>query len=162
MPAHPRHTSRRRVIVAVIAIAVLALGAFQAPTVSAGEGYRERMLELINASRDQHGLRPLRINLSLSQDATRHSRKMLRQNRVFDPPNLEEILSRYPYDDVGAAAVGCDATLRQLHRAFMRSEVHRSILLHPRLRRVGIGMLQAPGPNRCGRGSFWVTEIFYG
>jgi uncharacterized protein YkwD len=63
---------------------------------------------------------------------------------------------------LGAAAVGCGATIRQLHRALMNSEVHRSILLHPRLSRVGIGLIEANEANRCGRGSFWVTELFYG
>jgi hypothetical protein len=87
---------------------------------------------------------------------------MLRQDPIFDPPNLEEILSRYPYEDMGAAAVGCDATLRRLFRALMRSHVHRSILLDGRLRWVGIGVRQADGANRCGRGSYWATDLFYG
>jgi len=86
---------------------------------------------------------------------------MIRQDRVFDPPNLESILNRYPYD-LGAAAVGCADTLHELHRALMNSEIHRSILLNPRLRQVGIGVLTATGANRCGRGSVWATEIFYG
>jgi hypothetical protein len=44
----------------------------------------------------------------------------------------------------------------------MRSDVHRGILLHPRLRRVGIGVLRVDEANQCGRGSYWTTEIFYG
>jgi uncharacterized protein YkwD len=109
----------------------------------------------------KHDLRALRLSGPLSRDAMRHTHKMIRQNRVFDPPNLEEILRGYPYD-LGAATVGCASSLNELHRALMHSEIHRSILLNPRLRRVGIGVLTAAGANRCGRGSIWATEIFYG
>jgi uncharacterized protein YkwD len=44
----------------------------------------------------------------------------------------------------------------------MDSEVHRDILLHPELRRAGIGVIRTDEGNLCGRGSFWVTELFYG
>jgi uncharacterized protein YkwD len=120
------------------------------------------MLDLINESRERHDLRVLKLNPALSEDAERHTRKMLRQDRIFDPPNLEEILSPYPYEHLGAAAVGCDDTLRALHRALMDSQVHRDIILHPDLRRVGIGVIRADERNLCGRDSFWVTELFYG
>jgi uncharacterized protein YkwD len=161
MPADTRHASRRRVIIAALATVVLLLGA-PAPSAAAGDGFRETLLRLINDSREDQGMRTLRLNVSLSADAMRHTRRMLREDRVFDPPNLEEILSRYRYEHLGAAAVGCDATLRQLHRSLMSSDMHRSILLHPQLRRVGIGVLRAQGDNRCGSGSFWATGIFYG
>ena len=36
------------------------------------------------------------------------------------------------------------------------------ILLHEDLRKVGIGVVVNDRNNRCGRGSFWATEIFYG
>jgi hypothetical protein len=44
----------------------------------------------------------------------------------------------------------------------MDSQVHRDIILHPDLRRVGIGVIRADERNLCGRDSFWVTELFYG
>jgi uncharacterized protein YkwD len=160
MPAHERRRVRPRSVVVVAIAAALVLGS--APPTSAGDAPRGTLLELINETRARHDLRALRLNRSLSGDARRHTRRMARQDRIFDPPNLEEILGPYPYDDLGAAAVGCDTTLRQLHRSLMRSEVHRDILLHPRLRRVGIGVLQIDEANQCGRGSFWTTEIFYG
>jgi uncharacterized protein YkwD len=147
------------VVVTALALALVVTGA---PRASAGAGYRAKLLRLINASRERDDLRPLKLNLSLSDDARTHTRKMLRQDRIFDPPNLDEILAPYPYDDLGAAAVGCDDTLKQLHDALMGSDVHRGILLHPKLRRVGIGVIRADEANLCGRGSFWVTEIFYG
>jgi uncharacterized protein YkwD len=159
MPAQPR--LRRPRAIAVLALAAsLVLGV--APAAAADDGYRGTLLELVNESRARHDLRPLRLNRSLSRDAKMHTRRMERQDLIFDPPNLEEILSPYPYDDLGAAAVGCDTTVRQLHRSLMSSDVHRGILLHPHLRRVGIGVLRMEEANHCGRGSFWATEIFYG
>jgi hypothetical protein len=44
----------------------------------------------------------------------------------------------------------------------MTEAFHRSIFLHPDLRRVGIGVLEVDERNRCGRDSLWATEIFYG
>jgi uncharacterized protein YkwD len=53
---------------------------------------------------------------------------------------------------VGAALVG---HLRALFRAFMASPDHRAVILEPRFRRVGIGVVR--------RGGFlWVTLVFYG
>jgi hypothetical protein len=58
--------------------------------------------------------------------------------------------------------VGCGNTLKELHRILMTEDFHRMILLHEDLRRVGIGVIKVDARNRCGRGSFWATEIFYG
>jgi uncharacterized protein YkwD len=164
MPKTARPSVRRRALAAVVVVATLALGISSAPLAAAQTAQTEsraRLLHLINTTRERHGLPALRLSAPLSRDAMRHTHKMIRQNRVFDPPNLEEILNRYPYD-LGAATVGCADTLQELHRALMHSEIHRSILLNPGLRRVGIGLLTAAGTNRCGQGSIWATEIFYG
>jgi hypothetical protein len=91
-----------------------------------------------------------------------HTHKMVRNDRIYDPPNLAEILADYEWDDVGADVVGCGHTLKELHDILMTEAFHRSIFLHPDLRRVGIGVMQVDERNRCGRGSLWATEIFYG
>jgi uncharacterized protein YkwD len=44
----------------------------------------------------------------------------------------------------------------------MRDPVHRDILLNPKLRRIGIGVLEVDSQNRCGRNWLWATELFYG
>ena len=154
-----RPSLRRALVVAIVA--TLALGVASASPAAAQTRSDTRLLHLINATRERHDVHALRLHGSLSRAAMRHSHKMIRQNRVFDPPNLEEILNRFPYD-LGAAAVGCADSLNELHRALMHSAIHRSILLNPRLRRVGIGVVTATETNRCGVGSIWATEIFYG
>jgi hypothetical protein len=44
----------------------------------------------------------------------------------------------------------------------MHSEHHRDILLHPKLRKVGIAAIRNEERNACGRGSLWGTELLYG
>jgi hypothetical protein len=87
---------------------------------------------------------------------------MVRKDRIYDPPNLAIILEKYRWDDLGADVVGCGHTLKELHQILMTEAFHRSIFLHPDLRRVGMGITKVNERNRCGRGAFWATEIFYG
>ncbi len=158
-----RTSARRRALVTLLVAATLGVGIVQAPPASAGDGYRSTVLRLINETRERHGLRDVRLKVPLAGDARKHSRRMIRQNRVFDPPNLQQILAPYRWTHVGAATAGCDDTLRGLHRALMRSSVHRGILLNP-ARPPGRhrGGQERRAEPRAGARSFWVTEIFYG
>jgi uncharacterized protein YkwD len=150
-------------MLAVAMIATLALSVFQAPAAAAaGDGYQHKMLDIVNRTRARHDLRLLKLDRELSRDSLVHTRKMVRNDRIYDPPNLAEILADYEWDDVGADVVGCGHTLKELHDILMTEAFHRSIFLNPDLRRVGIGVLEVDERNRCGRGSLWATEIFYG
>jgi uncharacterized protein YkwD len=159
-----RSTARRRASVAVITGITVFFTLMQAPAANAGSNSRwaRKLLRIVNDSRDQHDLRPLKMDRSLNAPSRRHTNKMIDDNRLYDPANLQQILEGYPYDDLGADVVGCGMTLRQLHRILMSESFHRTILLHRDLRRVGIGVVKARQNNRCGRGSFWATEIMYG
>jgi hypothetical protein len=156
-------TARRRAAVVFVMIATLTVGVLQASAANAaGGGYQRKMLEIVNRTRARHDLRLLKLNRELSGDSLVHTRKMVRDDRIYDPPNLAEILADYEWDDVGADVVGCGHTLKELHDILMTEAFHRSIFLHPDLRRVGIGVTKVDERNRCGRGSLWATEIFYG
>jgi uncharacterized protein YkwD len=159
-----RSTARRRTSVAVFTGITLLFTLMQAPVADAGSNSRwaRKLLRIVNNTRSQHDLRPLKMDRSLNPPSRRHTNKMIDDNRLYDPPNLQQILEGYPYDDLGADVVGCGMTLRQLHRILMSESFHRTILLHRDLRRVGIGVVKARQNNRCGRGSFWATEIMYG
>jgi uncharacterized protein YkwD len=154
---------RRRAIavIAVTAALWLILGTALAPAASA-LGHRGKLLRMLNAVRERHGLRELRIDPSFSRDAVRHVRAMVRADQVYDPPNLDTFLSDEPWQQIGASISGCAGSLRGLHRAWMRHHSHRVIMLEPRLRRVGIGVIQNFSANVCGRSSFWGAELFYG
>jgi uncharacterized protein YkwD len=142
--------------------AILTLGIAFAPAARAGEGYRLKLLKMVNAARDKRDLHTLRVDKSLTRDAMRHTRRMLAKNAIYDPRNLDKIMANEPWDDVGASVVGCASELRALHLAFMHHAAHREILLNPKLRRIGIGVVKVDSRNACGRHWFWATELFYG
>jgi uncharacterized protein YkwD len=161
-------TSRvaRRTRQALVSMLVLTLGfgIAAAPVAHASrtDRYRTKLLNILNQTRVHHDLRPVKINLRLSDDALHWSKVMLRKNRIYDPPNLAQLLAPYRWDDVGADVVGCGSTIREVHEIFMTEAFHRSIILNPKVRRVGIGVVRADENNRCGRDSLWATELFYG
>jgi hypothetical protein len=45
---------------------------------------------------------------------------------------------------------------------WMGEEFHRSIILHAKLRRAGIGIRRVDGKSACGRDQYWATVIMYG
>jgi Cysteine-rich secretory protein family len=153
----------RRIRILCLATAlVFAIGMLHSPTARGEDGDRMKLLRLLNESRDRHDLRTLRPDRSLNRDAMRHTRRMLRRNQLFDPHDLANMLADEPWDDIGASVVGCASTLKGLHRALLRHGPHRRILLHPKLRRVGIGVVRTRARNACRRGWLWATELFYG
>jgi uncharacterized protein YkwD len=156
-----RSTSRRGARVALLTILAMLSTLAQTSVADAGDGYARELMRIVNRTRDNHDLRPLRMERSLNAPSRRHTNKMIRSDRVYDPPNLAAILSDYDYQ-LGADVVGCAMSLRQLHRVLMTERFHRMILLHPDLRRIGIGVVVNGRRNGCGRGSFWATEIMYG
>ena len=155
-------TSKPRSTVIVTVSAILVLGIAFAPAALAGTGYRSKVLRMVNATRSHHDLHTLRIDASLSRDATRHTRRMIADNAIYDPRNLSRILRDEPWNNVGGSVVGCADSLRALHRAFMHHAEHRVILLNPQLRRIGVGVVKDDSANACGRRWFWTTELFYG
>jgi uncharacterized protein YkwD len=120
------------------------------------------LLKIVNEVRAKHGLRTLRMNARLSEDAERHTRRMIRRGQLFDPPNLAQLLRPYDWKRVGAAVSGCRGSLRRLVRAWMAHAAHRDILLLPGLRRAGVGVVFVSGRSACGRDQFWATGIVYG
>jgi uncharacterized protein YkwD len=151
---------RRAAVLTLTVIAFLTLATVAAPEAMAG--YRGRVLRIVNATRENQGLHLVSIDRSLSRKAMRHTRKMLRENAIFDPSNLSQLMSGEPWNTIAGSVAGCGSTLRRVHRAFLHDAVHRAILLNPDMRRIGIGAVKATSANACGRGSFWTTELLYG
>jgi uncharacterized protein YkwD len=152
----------RRSALAVSLTAALTIG-FVAGAPSAGARSPEsKLLRLVNGVRTRHGLHTLRMNARLSEDAERHTRRMIRQGQLFDPPNLAQLLRPYDWKRVGASVSGCNGTLKGLVRAWMAHGQHRDILLLPGLRRAGVGVVFEGGKSACGHDQFWATGIVYG
>ena len=150
---------RRASILTLAFITIIVLGIVMAP--DAGAGYRGQVLRMVNAARDRHDLRAVKIDRSLSRKAMRHTRRMLDDNAIYDPRNLTRLLRGEPWT-VGASNVGCADTLRALHKALMHSDAHRANILNRDVRRIGIGVIKQDTRNACGRHWFWETQLFYG
>jgi cysteine-rich secretory family protein len=161
---HPKTTDHRRArratrLLLPILITLL-LVTLAAP---AHATMRSRYLRIINHTRAQHDLRPLKLNGKLSDTAKGHTRKMIREGRLFDMGNLAVILAPYAgYQTMGADVVGCGDTLFQMHQLMMHHAYHRNIILSNKVDFVGIGAIHRSGRSGCGRNQFWATAIFFG
>jgi uncharacterized protein YkwD len=161
MPAVARPGTRLALVLAV-AVALVAGAGLPPAASAAGDHDRTALLRMLNDTRARHDLDPVGLDRPLSRDAKKHTNKMIRQDRLFHPADLEKMLRGSAYERFAAVAVACAGTLRGLHRALLQSRVHREILLHEDAEMVGIGVVQTDSANRCGRGSFWATYVFYG
>lgn len=143
----------RRLPLLVLVVAVLVAGTSSGVHADAITR-RDRMLRLLNQTRRNHGLRVFRLNLELSHDAWRHSKRMAERNEVFHTSNLYDLVRSF-HPSTWGENVGAAGTLRRVRRLWMGSGGHRDNILNPRFRRIGIGVVKA-------RGLVWVTAIFYG
>jgi uncharacterized protein YkwD len=152
-----RGLPRLPVVAISLAVVLTLLGS---STEAATASMRGRMLHAINHKRHAHHMHRLRLNQSLSRRAGDHTRKMIRQNRLFHS-NTPRMLSKYNWRSWGEN-VGCARSVGRLMRKFMNSAPHRANILGRGFRRVGIGLAVANRRSLCGRGSVWVTQVFYG
>ena len=115
---------------------------------------RDKMLQLLNQTRRNHGLATFRLNVELSHFAWLHSKRMAERNDIFHTDNLYAAVRSYQPSTWGEN-VGMAGLLTRVRYLWMRSSGHRANILRGRFRRIGIGVVKA-------RGSVWVTAIFYG
>jgi uncharacterized protein YkwD len=89
---------------------------------------------------------------------------MARAKDVFGTRNLSQKLRRRGYRfTTWAENVGCQDSVRAMHRQMMRRRASRRAILFNRFRRVGIGVATTRSrPRVCDGGTVWVTEIFFG
>jgi hypothetical protein len=159
-PRTSHHRRARRATLLLPVLVVIMVG-FLAPAAQAT--LRSRYLKIINNTRVQHGLRPLQLKPRLSDTAKGHTRRMIREGRLFDVANLGGILSPYAgYQTFGADVVGCGDTLFRMHREMMRHAYHRKIVLSDKLDFTGIGVIHVSDRSGCGRDQVWATAIFFG
>ncbi|HEY6566285.1 MAG TPA: CAP domain-containing protein [Actinomycetota bacterium] len=115
---------------------------------------RNEMFRLVNASRRNHGVHPLKLNWNLSTDAYRHTQRMVRRNSLYHTSDLYSLVRRYRPRTWGEN-VGMGGTLKRMEHMFMASPPHRANILNPAFKKIGVGVQRA-------RGYLWVTLDFYG
>jgi uncharacterized protein YkwD len=102
----------------------------------------------INDTRVEHGVAPLRINDDLVRAARFHSKDMV-ERQYFEHGPFGERLKRFGFktgtvgENLGWLNNHTLAAPR-LIRMWLRSPSHREVLLHPRLRVVGVGIRVGP------------------
>ena len=117
------------------------------------EELAQRMLRLVNRSREVRGLPQLRVHARLSKEALRHSRTMARTGTISHTSNLADLVR-----GVGGSVFGEDLGkgrgLQGIRDAWLRGADTSRIMLDPRFHHVGIGVVHV-------NGYYWVTlQVF--
>jgi uncharacterized protein YkwD len=81
--------------------------------------------------------------------AHEHSSDMAARTDLFHTSNFSVVCC---WSAIGEN-IAYNVTVRRAHRALMASPGHRANILDPRMRRVGVGVVER-------HGRLWVTEIF--
>lgn len=117
------------------------------------------MLEMINAERREHGLRPLEMDPELRDVARKHSRDMF-QRGFFSHvnPDGENPFDRMREEGIRFGTAGENLamapTVRIAHEGLMQSPGHRANILNRSFGKVGIGVYASSGYNKV------FTQVF--
>lgn len=118
-----------------------------------------RMLQMLNAERARHGLRPLRADPELTQVARAHAEDMFTRGYFsHNTPEHVDPFARMARAHVRFLTAGENLalapTLETAEGGLMHSPGHRANILRPQFGRVGIGILDG------GRHGLMVTQEF--
>lgn len=126
------------------------------------ESVRRELLSLLNAAREEAGLRPLTEHAVVREVALVHSRDMVENGFIgHTSPTTGS-----PSDRVRGAGLSSGLVLenigrgygaREIHRGLMESPGHRANIVNPDITHVGIGVVAQP---EGGRNAFVVTQVF--
>jgi uncharacterized protein YkwD len=138
-----------------IAIA-LALTALLAPASQAGRHERE-LRTLVNGERAGHGVAKLRPAPALARSARRHARALLARGVLAHAP-LTSGAARFRILGENLAMTGGLAPKpRRAVALWLGSPGHRALMLHPRMRSIGIG--RASGSFNGRPATVWVLRL---
>ena len=126
---------------------------------------------LVNAQRTRHGLAPLRGNARLARVARVHARDIVKYQFIgHDSPAHGSLLARVKrsgygrnkrltFGEILGAGRGRWGTPRSIVREWMKRKIHRTAILYPKFRAMGVGAavgMPSHGIKRRGR-SFVIT-----
>jgi uncharacterized protein YkwD len=122
----------------------------------------EKARELINAYRKQKGLKPLKLNVALTEAAKAHSRDLAKWDRIShygsDGSNPWDRVKRAGYNaKVAAENVGTgQASLEEVIKGWQASPGHNKNLLLADVEHMGIALVQDP---RTEFKTFWTLVV---
>ena len=146
--------NRTRIALVLLLLLPLLLGPRTDASAGGSDGFRTKMLQLVNDVRDRNNRRLLRVDRKLSRYAIRHSRLMADAGYLFHTSDLASKLDGRNWS-IGGENVGYASSLRSVMGGFMDSAPHRRNVLRRGYDHAAVGVVKAGG-------SFWVTTIFYG
>jgi uncharacterized protein YkwD len=134
-----------------------------APTYAAGPDFEQRVIELVNTTRIQNGLSPLRASPQLAASARKYSGYMA-SARFFshvgpDGTNLvsrDEAAGYVDWVDLAENLAGGQPDPESVVKAWMNSPTHRANILSPRVKEIGVGYAFVPGSQY---GHYWTQEF---
>lgn len=135
-----------RALVVMLLVLTWTVGA----AVPARAGAAGDLVSMVNAERRERGLRTLDVRDDLAAVARRHAARMASRGRLYHNPNLGSEVDGW--SKIGEN-VGRGGGARQIHRLFMGSSSHRSVILEPAFNQIGVGV--------AWRGDvMYVSEVF--
>ncbi len=112
------------------------------------QALQTQVVRLFNQQRAAHGLAPLKADARLGQAADAHSADMLRHGYFAHDDahgswddRIRRYVTRREVGEILAFGTGEYAAPTEMVRTWMQSPEHRSIILTPGLRRVGLGVV---------------------
>lgn len=133
------------------------LGAVQADHASAAlKDSEKKMVSLVNKARANHDKDTLKVSVTLSELARKHSNAMASDNNALKHSSTSQLLSYMKKANCAARIgenVGAAPNVLQMHQAFMDSKGHRENILAAYWRKVGVGIKKSGG-------RVWTTELF--
>jgi uncharacterized protein YkwD len=151
-PIHRRLLRRRLALclsTALLSAGLIGGGLLSPAAASATTNREAALLARIDHAREVHGLAPLHATPSLMAYARKHSAAMASRDFLYHTRDFSVVCC---WRLIGEN-IAYNATVRRVHRAFMGSPGHRANILDPRMRRVGVGIVER-------NGELWVTEVF--
>jgi uncharacterized protein YkwD len=139
---------------------------------SSPKAARNATLCLLNAQRQRHHLRGLRLNRRLALAGTRHARDMVRHDYfAHDAPSGQNFVDRIMKTNYVPSASSwflgenlawgerTKSTPRQIVRAWMASPGHRHNILQGRFREIGIAIVAGAPVRGVPRAATYATEF---
>jgi uncharacterized protein YkwD len=135
----------------------VAAGATLLPSSAAAAGPKRRAIDELNDLRRAHGLSGLRVSKGLKRSSGRNARRMLRHDFFGHGPIIDVPRRFRSAGETLAYHTGRRAQPRRTVRRWMASPGHRTVLLSPGFRWVGMGV--ARGRLGSTLATTWVAHV---
>jgi hypothetical protein len=151
------------VIGLLIALGASLLVLSPATPTQAAPDFEQRVIELVNTTRAQNGLTPLKASPQLMSSAHKYSAYMSAA-RFFGhtAPDGSNLVSRNEaagyrdWVDLAENLAGGQPDPESVVKAWMSSPTHRANILSPRVKEIGVGYVFVPGSQY---GHYWTQEF---